>query len=68
MLPMIEPGKGWKAGFNADGSVNADIDADTNAMVLESLSYIAHGQLLCLGCLATPLPAKPPQQQGVTSK
>lgn len=68
MLPMIEPGKGWKAGFNADGSVNAAIDADTNAMVLESLSYIAHGQLLCLGCLAAPLPAKQPQQQGVTTK
>ncbi|ORM73523.1 hypothetical protein HA48_08780 [Pantoea wallisii] len=51
MLPMIEPGKGWRAGFNPDGSVNAAIDADTNAMVLESLSYIAHGQLLCLGCL-----------------
>lgn len=68
MLPMIAPGKGWKAGFNADGSVNSAIDADTNAMVLESLSYIAHGQLLCLGCLAAPLPAKQPQQQGVTSK
>ena len=68
MLPMIEPGKGWKAGFNADGSVNAAIDADTNAMVLESLSYIAHGQLLCLGCLAAPLPATQPQQQGVRKK
>ncbi|WP_293649262.1 DUF3131 domain-containing protein [uncultured Pantoea sp.] len=68
MRPMLEPGKGWKAGFNADGSVNAAIDADTNAMVLESLSYIAHGQLLCLGCLAAPLPAKQPQQQGVTTK
>ncbi|MEZ3498476.1 DUF3131 domain-containing protein [Pantoea sp. KPR_PJ] len=68
MLPMIAPGKGWKAGFNADGSVNAAIDADTNAMVLESLSYIAHGQLLCLGCLAAPLPVKQPQQQGVITK
>lgn len=51
MLPMLEPGKGWKAGFNPDGSPNAALTADTNAMVLESLSYIAHGQLLCLGCL-----------------
>jgi len=63
MLPMIEPGKGWKAGFNADGSVNPAIDADTNAMVLESLSYIAHGQLLCLGCLA---PTADSPQQGAT--
>lgn len=53
MLPMIEPGKGWRAGFNPDGSINTALDADTNAMVLESLSYIAHGQLLCLGCLRT---------------
>jgi len=34
--------------------VNAALNADTNAMVLESLSYIAHGQLLCLGCLSQP--------------
>jgi hypothetical protein len=66
MHVMIEPGKGWKAGFTLDGTVNSGIDADTNAMVLESLSYIAHGQLLCLGCLAQPLTAE--RQQGVTSE
>jgi len=66
MQVMIEPGKGWKAGFNIDGAINPAIDADTNAMVLESLSYIAHGQLLCLGCLAPPLTAE--RQQGVTSE
>lgn len=66
MHVMIEPGKGWKAGFNSDGTTHSGIDADTNAMVLESLSYIAHGQLLCLGCLATPLTAE--RQQGVTSE
>lgn len=54
MLPLLVPGKGWQAGFNPDGSVNAALNADTNAMVLESLSYIAHGQLLCLGCLSQP--------------
>ncbi|MGK6328295.1 DUF3131 domain-containing protein [Erwinia sp. DT-104] len=65
MLPMIEPGKGWKAGFNVDGSVNPVIEADTNAMVLESLSYIAYGQLLCLSC-STPTSAAKSPQQGVT--
>ena len=54
MLPMLAPGRGWKAGFNADNSVNTRIDADTNAVVLESLTYIAHGQLLCLACLWSP--------------
>jgi len=67
MLPMIEPGKGWKAGFNPDGSMNSAVNADTNAMVLESLSYIAHGQLLCLGCPA-PASAVTSPQQGVASK
>lgn len=54
MLPMLEPGRGWKAGFNPDNSINARIDADTNAVVLESLTYISHGQLLCLACLWSP--------------
>jgi hypothetical protein len=31
------------------------VDADTNAIVLESLSYIAQGQMLCLACLC-PIP------------
>lgn len=66
MRVMIEPGKGWKAGFNINGAVNESIDADTNAMVLESLSYIAHGQLLCLGCLAPTLTIE--KEQGVTSE
>ena len=52
MVAMIEPGKGWKAGFNPDGTPNNALNADTNAVVLESLSYIVHGQLLCLGCMA----------------
>ncbi len=48
------PGKGWQRGLNLNNSVNNVIDADTNAVVLESLAYIAGGQLLCLGCQHTP--------------
>lgn len=47
------PGKGWQRGLNLNDSVNSVVDADTNAIVLESLSYIAHGQMLCLACLYT---------------
>lgn len=45
------PGKGWQRGLNPDGSNNNTVDADTNAIVLESLAYIARGQMLCLTCL-----------------
>ncbi|EMO8006394.1 DUF3131 domain-containing protein [Salmonella enterica] len=45
------PGKGWQRGLNPDGSNNNTVDADTNAIVLESLAYIARGQMLCLACL-----------------
>ncbi|QHM75489.1 hypothetical protein C7M52_01443 [Mixta theicola] len=68
MLPMLEPGRGWKAGFNPDNSVNAHIDADTNAVVLESLNYIAHGQLLCLACLWTPAAEAPAPNQRVNAE
>lgn len=50
------PGKGWQRGFNLNSSVNDVIDADTNAIVLESLAYIAQGQMLCLACLSTSPP------------
>ncbi|MCK2175193.1 DUF3131 domain-containing protein [Enterobacter asburiae] len=53
VLPLLVPGKGWQRGFNLNNSVNSVVDADTNAIVLESLSYIAHGQMLCLACLNT---------------
>lgn len=46
------PGKGWQRGLNLNNSVNDVVDADTNAIVLESLAYIAHGQMLCLACLS----------------
>ncbi len=52
--PLLVPGKGWQRGLNLNNSVNNVIDADTNAVVLESLAYIAGGQLLCLGCQHTP--------------
>lgn len=48
--PLQVPGKGWQRGLNLNNSVNKVIDADTNAVVLESLAYIAHGQMLCLAC------------------
>lgn len=51
---LYVPGKGWQRGLNLNNSVNSVIDADTNAIVLESLSYIAHGQMLCLACLNIP--------------
>lgn len=50
--PLQVPGKGWQRGFNLNGSVNEIVDADTNAVVLESLAYIAKGQMLCLACLS----------------
>ncbi|MDU4271871.1 MAG: DUF3131 domain-containing protein, partial [Enterobacter asburiae] len=53
VLPLQVPGKGWQRGLNLNNSVNTVVDADTNAIVLESLSYIAHGQMLCLACLYT---------------
>jgi hypothetical protein len=41
------PGKGWLAGrYEADGSVNAVLSLNTNAVILESLCYRAHGPLL----------------------
>jgi hypothetical protein len=42
-----DPQRGWYAGiYEADKSVNKALTANTNAVVLESLSYIAHGRLL----------------------
>lgn len=68
MMPMLEPGRGWKAGFNPDKSVNARIDADTNAVVLESLTYVSQGQLLCLACLRPPAATAPVPNQRVNAE
>ncbi|KMV36390.1 DUF3131 domain-containing protein [Franconibacter sp. IITDAS19] len=59
------PGKGWQRGLNLNNSTNNVIDADTNAVVLESLSFIAHGQLLCLACL-NDTPPRPSSLAGAT--
>ncbi|WOZ75359.1 DUF3131 domain-containing protein [Kosakonia sacchari] len=53
VLTLQVPGKGWQQGFNLNNRVNNVINADTNAVVLESLSFIAHGQMLCLSCMNT---------------
>lgn len=46
---LYDPDKGWYAGrYEADGSPNRVLTANTNAVVLESLAYIAHGRLLGL--------------------
>jgi hypothetical protein len=40
------PGKGWYAGmYEQDGRLNRSINCNTNAVVLESLAYIAGGPL-----------------------
>ena len=49
---LLEPGKGWYEGTSGNQNVNQTLSADTNAVVLESLSYIAHGQMLCLACVS----------------
>jgi hypothetical protein len=48
MLSAVnDPQRGWYAGvYEADKSVNKVLTANTNAVVLESLSYIARGRLL----------------------
>jgi hypothetical protein len=47
VAPLHEPGKGWYAGlYEATGQPNRALAANTNAVVLESLAYIARGRLL----------------------
>lgn len=44
---LNEPGRGWYAGrYERTGGTNRALTANTNAVVLESLDYIAHGRLL----------------------
>lgn len=44
---LNEAGKGWYAGlYEVGGKPNRALSANTNAVVLESLAYIAHGPLL----------------------
>jgi len=47
VAPLHEPTKGWYAGLYEEGNKpNTSVNANTNAVVLESLAYIAHGKLL----------------------
>ena len=47
VAPLHDPAKGWYAGlYEEGGKPNASLTANTNAVVLESLAYIAHGKLL----------------------
>lgn len=47
VAPLHDPAKGWYAGLYEEGNKpNTSINANTNAVVLESLAYIAHGKLL----------------------
>jgi hypothetical protein len=42
-----DPERGWYAGmYEADKTINKALTANTNAVVLESLSFIAHGRML----------------------
>jgi hypothetical protein len=44
---LYNPAKGWYAGlYEEGGAPNKSININTNAVVLESLAYIAHGKLL----------------------
>ena len=44
---LNDPAKGWYAGlYEQGGRPNTALTANTNAVVLESLAYIAHGRLL----------------------
>lgn len=44
---LYNPSKGWYAGIYEEGAMpNKSINANTNAVVLESLAYIAHGKIL----------------------
>ncbi len=44
---LYNPAKGWYAGLYEEGGVpNKSVNINTNAVVLESLAYIAHGKLL----------------------
>ena len=44
---LNDPARGWYAGrYERNGNPNRALTANTNAVVLESLDYIAHGRLL----------------------
>jgi len=47
VAPLHDPERGWYAGLYEEGNVpNKVLTANTNAVVLESLAYIAHGKFI----------------------
>lgn len=49
VAPLHDPARGWYAGlYEEGGQANKALAANTNAVVLESLAYIARGRLLQL--------------------
>jgi hypothetical protein len=49
VLPLDNPGQGWKAGiYERTGEVDDVLAANTNAVILEALCYQAYGPLLAL--------------------
>ncbi|HZY20260.1 MAG TPA: DUF3131 domain-containing protein [Ramlibacter sp.] len=47
VAPLNDPARGWYAGaYEAGGQPNRSVNANTNAVVLESLAYIARGPVL----------------------
>ncbi|EMH1200185.1 DUF3131 domain-containing protein [Serratia marcescens] len=60
---LFEPGRGWYEGIiAANGQQSRVIGANTNALILESLVYIAQGPLFCQNCAPAP-PANPADGQ-----
>ena len=49
VAPLAVPGQGWYAGlYEQGGTPNKALAANTNAVVLESLAYIARGPMLAM--------------------
>ncbi len=47
MVPTADPRRGWPEGiYEVDGTTNASITANTNALVLAALAFKAAGPLL----------------------
>ena len=47
VAPLNDPARGWFAGrYDATGQPNRSVNANTNAVVLESLAYVARGPAL----------------------
>ncbi|QJW54129.1 hypothetical protein HL670_00996 [Serratia plymuthica] len=55
--PLFEPGRGWYDGIVASSQQRSRvISANTNALILESLTYLSQGPLFCQSCASVPFP------------